>query len=38
MSEDGQHLALPAPISNIFTPSVAIDDKVFVALTAPSSQ
>jgi len=38
MSEDGQHVALPAPISNIFTPSVAVDDKVFVALTAPSSR
>ncbi len=33
MSGNGQKLALPGPIANIFTPSVAIEDRVFLALT-----
>lgn len=34
MSGNGERVAVPAPIANIFTPSVAVDDRVFVALTA----
>jgi hypothetical protein len=34
ISGDGQRVALPVPVSNVFTPSVAIDDRVFLALTA----
>lgn len=38
MSGNGERVAVTAPVADIFTPSVAVDDKVFVALTAPSSQ
>ena len=36
ISGNGQRVVVPAPVSNVFTPSVAIDDKVFVALIAPA--
>ena len=38
MSGSGKKLALPGPVANIFTRSVAIDDRVFLALTDTGSR
>lgn len=35
ISGDGGHVVVPSPAANVFTPSVAIDDRVFLALTKP---
>ena len=35
ISGDGRRIAIPSPAANIFTPSEAIDDRVFLALTKP---
>jgi hypothetical protein len=36
ISGDGQRVALPVPVSNVFTPLLAIDERVFLALIASS--
>ena len=35
ISGDGRRVAIPSPAANVFTPSVTIDDRVFLALTKP---
>jgi hypothetical protein len=35
ISGDGRRVAIPSPAANVFTPSVTIDDRLFLALTKP---
>lgn len=35
ISGDGRRVAVPSPAANVFTPSVRIEDRVFLALTKP---
>ncbi|HYL09954.1 MAG TPA: IPT/TIG domain-containing protein [Candidatus Acidoferrales bacterium] len=35
ISGDGRRVAVPSPAANVFTPSVRVEDRVFLALTKP---